>query len=388
MAAHGVDPDAALAVQCLIDKDQLLGPVTLWKQIKIILEEQQLIFDLQNVSPTVVLCHPANRGQLGLNPHTAHRTGSRILSVGCDRDELEKAVCIEMQPGPQQRAEQLAFNQALVDRSQGLLAPINGSERLLSLGGGHAVAFARAVVAGCTTAQADLKDTNGHLNSKTLGAKDAIFGDCLNGWKHTVLSFKCELVWPRLPSLVQRALNASQNVSENQTELETMCTIAEYAEMHDDPQWEECAAAAAASRPPCASYVQVLAKYVKYYSGGPGAPIVRWLDSFAKQYAENRKLGEDFLRTPGGRGGRGGRRGRMGREEEEEEGEEGGEGRGGQGVTHIATSITHIEIYQTYGNTYNTTESYNISNNKFNCQRLYTSRRIALHNYIYDYIFA
>jgi hypothetical protein len=41
----------------------------------------------------------------------------------------------------------------------------------------------------------------------------------------------------------------------------------------------------------------VLVKYVRYYSGGPDAPIIRWLDSFSKQYAENRKLGEEFLRT-------------------------------------------------------------------------------------------
>ena len=44
-------------VQCLIDKDQLLGPVTLCQHIK-------LPLDLQTVPPTVELCHPANRWQL------------------------------------------------------------------------------------------------------------------------------------------------------------------------------------------------------------------------------------------------------------------------------------------------------------------------------------
>eukprot|EP00972_Heterocapsa_arctica_P006852 1002454-Heterocapsa_arctica.AAC.1 len=65
---------------------------------------------------------------------------------------------------------------------------MTGSERLLSLGGGHAVAFARAVMAGCATPQLDLKDSDGNLNEKTLSARDAIFGGCLqSGWKHTVL---------------------------------------------------------------------------------------------------------------------------------------------------------------------------------------------------------
>jgi hypothetical protein len=217
--------EIVVRVQQLLDDVTNMGPVTIWKMIKTILMDASIIYEVE-ASPTTVLCHPSNRGKLGLNPFTAHRTGSRILSIGCDRDELEKSVCIEINPDPAIKDEQLQFNQALIDRSQGLFSAMNGSERFLSLGGGHAVAFCRAVLAGCRTTEASIMDSDGMLNSGTLTAKDRVFGECLKGWKQTVLPWQAEVVWPKLPSLIQRALNSSQNVAEHQTELETMCTIA------------------------------------------------------------------------------------------------------------------------------------------------------------------
>jgi hypothetical protein len=115
--------DIRRRVQDLVDQDVSCGPITIWKSIKAILVEASIAYEIDNVPPTVVLCHPHNRGKLGINPFTAHRTGARIISVGCDKDELDKAVSIEISPHADSKKAQLDFNKALVDRSQGLMAP-------------------------------------------------------------------------------------------------------------------------------------------------------------------------------------------------------------------------------------------------------------------------
>lgn len=289
--------DVVASVKRVLE-DTAAGPVAAWKLIEKTLKSHNILYTTV-ISPEHVLCHPSNRGQLGLNPRTAHRTGSRILAIGCDRSELEKAVCIEICPEKTGRDFQVAFNMDLVQRSGGLLAPVSGAERYMSLGGGHAIAFFRACLHGCDTSEASIADTEGKLNLSTFSHKDATFAECTRGWQVTVLPWLVQQTWPTLPSLVQRALNASQNVAEHQTELETMCTIAEYADQAKDenPNWDECIAAAISSRPPCASYGTILGRYVRYYSGGRGAPIIRWLDGFSKRYATNVRLGEEFLRA-------------------------------------------------------------------------------------------
>eukprot|EP00969_Alexandrium_andersonii_P039689 1738903-Alexandrium_andersonii.AAC.1 len=89
--ADSIPPCVVRRVQALIDKEGSdVGPVTLWKDIAKILKEENIIYEAV-VQPGQVLCHPCNRGSLGLNPHTVHKTGARILAVGCDRDELQKA---------------------------------------------------------------------------------------------------------------------------------------------------------------------------------------------------------------------------------------------------------------------------------------------------------
>ncbi len=50
-----------------------------------------------------------------------------------------------------------------------------------------------------------------------------------------------------------------------------------------------------AAQPPCVAYLDPIMQYVKLYSGGGGAPIVRFLEGFAKEYGGSKKLGETFL---------------------------------------------------------------------------------------------
>ena len=47
--------------------------------------------------------------------------------------------------------------------------------------------------------------------------------------------------------------------------------------------------------PPCHAYLHVLADFVKDFAGGPNAPVLKYLDSFSKEFGGTKKLGEVFM---------------------------------------------------------------------------------------------
>ena len=81
---------------------------------------------IRKINPMIVICHPANRGALGLNAFNSHRLGDRIITVGCRMEELDQTMVFEMSRKAAVRVEQMAFNQQLVDGSDGRLAPYRG----------------------------------------------------------------------------------------------------------------------------------------------------------------------------------------------------------------------------------------------------------------------
>ena len=214
---------------------------------------------------------------------------------------LRTATAFELCGVEPQRSEQVRFNQALVDASGGLLAPVTGAERYLTVSCGHTVQFAKSVSASCRTSQPSLADPSGCLNTQHLCKDDAALKTMVqSGWGWTILPWQAELTWPELPDIAQRALNASNSVASQSSELETAATIAEFAQVQlrsgSEVDWQQCAEAAAATMPPCASYVDALAKLARVHGGGQGAPMVKYLDHFAKAFAGNRRLGEEFVR--------------------------------------------------------------------------------------------
>jgi len=282
--------------------DTSMGPVTKWTAC---LEKLKTVPGLvYNVlaHPSEVMCHPDNRGKLMLNAFNSHRNGATIRSVGADMSMLNKSTAFELSPTQVIREEAVRLNEKLISNSSGMLAPLFGKERFMSVGGGHTVAFCRAAIAGCCTPEASLKDPNGRLNQQMLTKSDPSFKEMLEkGWEWTIVSWQAEAQWPGLPDLAQRALNASNNVASHSTELETGSTISEFAEgMRQDGKeidWTLCIEAAGASMPQCMPYISTIGDYVKYYSGGQGAPMIKFLDSFSKLFGANIKLGEEYLKA-------------------------------------------------------------------------------------------
>ena len=88
-------------------------------------------------------------------PHNAHRNGLRIHTVGADLKQLTNALCMELATTGSRRQEHIDKNEALIKRAGGLLPPINGSERYITLGCGHTVTICKqAQIEGRTSEKA------------------------------------------------------------------------------------------------------------------------------------------------------------------------------------------------------------------------------------------
>ena len=73
------------------------------------------------------------------------RTSSAFSEGGADKKQLTNSLAFEFGPESSLRSQHLEANAKLIDESNGLLAPINGSERYVTVGCGHTVIQWQAV---------------------------------------------------------------------------------------------------------------------------------------------------------------------------------------------------------------------------------------------------
>jgi hypothetical protein len=98
-----------------------------------------------------------------------------------------------------------------------------------------------------------------------------------------------------LADLGQRAFNASNHAVSVASELEFASNVAAFGQtLSGEAKWDACIEAALQSQPPCKEYGRYIGMYVESYSGGPGAPLISFLDQFCKEYGENRRLGSEM----------------------------------------------------------------------------------------------
>ena len=296
---HGYSNELVKEVDEILNQNwDTVGVKTVWKAVLEVLRREKITYLVLRAHCKLFLVHPMNRGGLMLNPFNVHRNGQRIKSVGADRGELIAAFAIELFPiGSAHRAEQMQKNLDLIKRSHGLLAPMSGEERFLTVGTGHTCGFCRAANHGCKTSEAKLQDTNGCLNAAALKHGDDEMTAMLDeGWDFEIIPWSCECAWPKLAKCAEKALNASNSVPSLPSELEVGCNIAEFAQqMGPDADWNACAAAAAATMPPCVAYIDTIKDLARIYGGGPSMPTLRFLHEFAGSFAENVRLGGVFL---------------------------------------------------------------------------------------------
>ena len=286
-------------VQGVIDGDA--GSLTKWNKISKSLSQAHILYK-QRLPVWEVMVHPRNREGLGLNTFDVHKVLATIKRIGADPAAVHRATAFEMAPEGPERQAQVAFNSTLVERSGGFLAALRGSERVLSVACSHFTAGCRASANNCESPEESLQDANGRINLEQLLGDDIAFEDLIkNGWEWTILPHCCQIVWPKLPDLVQEALNAEHATFRMSSELQVMVSIgnkvSQAMAQGIDVDWKRLKDDVTAAAPPCVEYMDPIIQYVKSYSGGEGAPIIRFLEGFAKEYGGSKKLGETFLRA-------------------------------------------------------------------------------------------
>ena len=188
MADPRLTTEVCTAIDALV-KDGERGARTRWGEIKAALVDANLA-QLTHLHPNMLLCHNDNRGGHGLNAFNSHMLAWKISKVGGDVSELLHACCIEISANAETRKKQLDFNTSLVQRSGGLLSPLLGGEKFLTLSCGHTVGAARAINANCVTTLPALKDLvkDDQLTVKGVCGSDAVYTNMVtSGWQWLVI---------------------------------------------------------------------------------------------------------------------------------------------------------------------------------------------------------
>ena len=144
-----------------------------------------------------------------------------------------------------------------------------------------------------------IADQHGVIDLAKLKWSEAYTEMLEKGWSWKIFQWQVGETWPQAADIIQRALNASHSVGASMSELEVAVTISDHVVMQIAQglaaNFEAATNEALGANPQCAGYANKLSTLVELYGGGAGAPVIRKLDDFAKKYAANRRMGEEFV---------------------------------------------------------------------------------------------
>ncbi|CAK0808824.1 unnamed protein product [Prorocentrum cordatum] len=211
--------------------------------------------------------------------------------------QLSNAARIELGINPPLRWQHVAKNKSLVGRAQGLLAPVNGSERYVTIGRGHTAAFCKQAGVQGRASETALQMLNSDLIDVQKLCQNAQFKLMVEkGWAWEVVPSIIGELFPGFAHVAQEALNTQNHIGTEVGELETCMTSAASANdpgMRELAGWKDTAIENVVSlNVPSAKYSKTLLDFVGNFGGGDGAPLVSFMDSVAKQRGCNATLGQ------------------------------------------------------------------------------------------------
>ena len=135
--------------------------------------------------------------------HNVHANAATIHSFGADRKMPSNAICFELSDEGEQRSTNLMKNRALIARSKGLLAEINGRERYLSVGCGHTTAFVKLAEVGGRTTEPSLQDSVGNIDNGKLRRNPEFSAMLDEGWEWVVIDASVDVKFPNFANVAQ-----------------------------------------------------------------------------------------------------------------------------------------------------------------------------------------
>ena len=257
-----------------------------------ILKQHKMMYYMEEVHPRFFMVHVANRDYLMMNPKNAHVRGAQIKASGADLGQLTNAYCIELPESGPRRDEHIQKNNLLIKQAEGLLAPLNGDERYVTVGCGHTSQFCKTADAGGITSEPSLQRIDSEKIDKQALCSNTNFGIMINrGWKWAVVKAIVDVNHPRFAEIAQGALNVRNHSSSSMGELEVCMTLAKRSSADGRSEAVNLIERLCA---PCKGYASVLLDYVVNFGGGNESFIIQFVDGVGKQFNADVTLGETF----------------------------------------------------------------------------------------------
>jgi len=283
--------------QIMFDTERSGDRVTGWEKIEKSLRGVGLSTKERH-SVESVLVHPKNRGRHLVGVWESQKHGDEILfSGGWSDKKCEDATAFKVPPPPLDN-DAIETNAKLVANSKGLIPP-NGIKEIMSVGGSHTNVFLRMVKACIKALTKRLGGESGSLGPHLYQGRPEFQYNVEHGMIWTVIHWAVEVVWPNMPTYIQRALNIHAKGIVG--EVECLLSMAQMASASgEEPDWPSIEENIRTGLPACGSYLNLLSKYLVDYSGGEDGELIQDLSAFRNAFAKpeegqpDKILGSEF----------------------------------------------------------------------------------------------
>ena len=240
--------------------------------------------------------HPDNREQSMLVPIDVQDLLLRMSHDGWNWSKWNALACGI--PTNAEGAEWRCKNEALADGSAGLLAPYHGDALEVVTGrGSHGTAALRCAKFGAKSAHPELAGEDGHISASKLCERQPSFEAPLKqGCPYDVIPAALVIAVPRLMEILSRTGNAGNNVFREQTTLQH-CNrihslyIGQIKTKSGTVNWDLISQQACIGMGPgFRDDAKKLCEFVKIWSGGEGAGILKEMEIYERTLSVKRKI--------------------------------------------------------------------------------------------------
>ena len=235
-----------------------------------------------------------------------HQLLAQINGKGWDASQTASALAREISQNGVIRELQLSRNQELIQRADGLLAPIQPELlRVVTGAGSHTTAVLKLISAADTSRVPDCTDVDEHLAVNGFLCKARILKHCPSfaaplqtGIEYFIVRWQLADKCPSLMRILSESDNAKHDNYQKEFVIQTMFNLHRRAvEAHAECDDDFKAVAKRVTRghgPSFARNVECYTDFVRQHSGGPTMPLLVELHEFIKTLKVEREVPPEF----------------------------------------------------------------------------------------------